>query len=136
MVLPGASFAEKEGTFTNTDRTVLRVRKAIEPVGKARPDWRVLCDVARRLGAAVTLAPADDVVWSAAFEAAGLFSALPRLSAGMEAWIGGLGARAGFDGRGPTFGLSVRFSNLQFDWAYAMRDDLGDSHRVSFTYRF
>ena len=50
VVLPGACFAEKEGTFTNTDRTVLRVRKAVEPPGQARPDWRVLCDIAQRLG--------------------------------------------------------------------------------------
>ena len=89
-----------------------------------------------RLGASATLLPTDNVLWSVAFEAGGLFSALPELTGGVEAWIGGLGARAGFDGRGPTFGLSVRFASLQFDWAYAMRDDLGDSHRVSFTYRF
>ena len=40
VVLPGVSFAEKEGTFTNTDRRVQRVRKAIEPPGQARPDSR------------------------------------------------------------------------------------------------
>ncbi len=51
VVLPGASYAEKEGTFTNTDRTVLRVRKAIDSPGEARPDWRIICDVAKRLGA-------------------------------------------------------------------------------------
>ena len=89
-----------------------------------------------RLGAAMTLSPSPDVLWSAAFEAAGLFSTAPQLMAGVEAWIGGLGARVGFDGRGATFGLSVRFSSLQFDWGYAMRSDLGDSHRVSFTLRF
>jgi len=89
-----------------------------------------------RLGAAVLLEPSTDVLWSMAFEAVGLFSMMPRLTAGLEAWIGGLGARAGFDGYGPTFGLSVRFASLQFDWAYAMRSDLGDSHRVSFTFRF
>ena len=38
VVLPGTSFAEKDGTFTNTERRVLRVRKAIEPVGESRPD--------------------------------------------------------------------------------------------------
>jgi len=98
----------------------------------ASDDW----ERSIRLGAAVTLSPTDDVLWSAVFEASGLFTASPRLTGGVEAWIGGVGARAGFDGRGPTFGLSVRFSSLQFDWAYAMRSDLGDSHRVSFTYRF
>jgi len=89
-----------------------------------------------RLGAAVTLVPSSDVLWSTSFEAVGLFSTAPRLTAGLEAWIGGLGARVGFDGVGPTFGLSVRFASLQFDWAYAMRSDLGDSHRVSFVFRF
>jgi len=49
VVLPSACFAEKEGTFTNTDRTVLRVRKAIEPPGQAQPDWRIICDLAKRL---------------------------------------------------------------------------------------
>lgn len=89
-----------------------------------------------RLGASITLSPSPNVLWSTSFEAVGLFSVSPHLAAGMETWIGGLGARAGFDGRGPTFGLSVRFASLQLDWAYAMRSDLGDSHRVSFTFRF
>ena len=42
VVLPGTSFAEKDGTFTNTERRVLRVRKAIEPVGESRPDWEII----------------------------------------------------------------------------------------------
>jgi len=50
VVLPAACYAEKEGTFTNTDRTVLRVRKAVEPPGQARPDWLVICQLAARLG--------------------------------------------------------------------------------------
>lgn len=49
VILPAASFAEKEGTFTNSDRRVQRVRKAIEPVGKARADWAIICDLAKRL---------------------------------------------------------------------------------------
>ena len=51
VVLPGASFAEKDGTFTNTERRVQRVRKAIAPVGNSRPDWQIVCDIARRMGA-------------------------------------------------------------------------------------
>mgnify|MGYP001593588278 CR=1 FL=1 len=51
LVLPGVSFAEKEGTFTNTERRVQRVRKALEPPGEARPDWAVLSDLAGRMGA-------------------------------------------------------------------------------------
>lgn len=51
VVLPAASFAEKDGTFTNTERRVQRVRKAIEPPGDALPDWQILAELARRLGA-------------------------------------------------------------------------------------
>jgi len=51
VVLPGASFAEKDGTFTGTDRRVQRVRKAIEPLGESRPDWLVVCQLAQRRGA-------------------------------------------------------------------------------------
>ncbi len=50
VVLPAASYAEKEGTFTNTERRVLRVRKAVEAPGKAKPDWEILCALAGRLG--------------------------------------------------------------------------------------
>jgi predicted molibdopterin-dependent oxidoreductase YjgC len=48
VVLPGACFAEKDGTFTNTERRVQRVRKAVEPPGEARPDWEILCEVGKR----------------------------------------------------------------------------------------
>lgn len=50
VILPAGSFAEKDGTFTNTERRVERIRKAIEPVGEARPDWEILCEIARRCG--------------------------------------------------------------------------------------
>jgi len=49
VVLPGASFAEKDGTFTNTERRIQRVRKAIEPVGDSKPDWVIISEVAGRL---------------------------------------------------------------------------------------
>ena len=51
VVLPATSFAEKDGTFTNTERRVQRVRKVIEPVGNAKPDWWIICEVAKRMGA-------------------------------------------------------------------------------------
>jgi len=51
VVLPAASFAEKDGTFTNTERRVQRVRKAIEPVGNAKPDWWIICEIAKMMGA-------------------------------------------------------------------------------------
>lgn len=50
VILPGASFIEKDGTFTNTERRVQRVRKAIEPVGNSKADWEVLCQVIKALG--------------------------------------------------------------------------------------
>ncbi len=50
VVLPGVSFAEKDGTFTNTERKVLRVRKAVEPEGDARPDWQIICELSTRFG--------------------------------------------------------------------------------------
>jgi predicted molibdopterin-dependent oxidoreductase YjgC len=50
VVLPAATFAEKEGTFTNTERRVQRVREVIKPVGDAKPDWWITCQIAKRLG--------------------------------------------------------------------------------------
>lgn len=50
VILPAASFAEKDGTFTSTERRVQLVRKAIEPIGEARADWQIICDLAKRLG--------------------------------------------------------------------------------------
>jgi predicted molibdopterin-dependent oxidoreductase YjgC len=51
VVLPAASFAEKDGTFTNTERRVQRVRKVVEPIGDSKLDWWIICQVAQRLGA-------------------------------------------------------------------------------------
>lgn len=50
VVLPGASFAEKDGTFSNTERRVQRVRKAVEPIGDSKPDWMILTEVMNKLG--------------------------------------------------------------------------------------
>jgi formate dehydrogenase alpha subunit len=50
VVLPGVSFAEKDGTFTSMERRIQRVRKAISPVGDSRPDWKILCDLSTRMG--------------------------------------------------------------------------------------
>ncbi|MFC1765850.1 formate dehydrogenase subunit alpha, partial [Planctomycetota bacterium] len=50
VILPAASYAEKDGTFTSTERRVQRVRKAIDPIGESRPDWEILCDIAQRAG--------------------------------------------------------------------------------------
>ena len=55
VVLPATTFAEKDGTFTNSERRVQRVRKVIEPVGQSRPDWDILCDLARRMSKRLAL---------------------------------------------------------------------------------
>ena len=49
VLLPGATFAEKTGTFTNTERRVQMVRKAIEPLGDSKPDWWILSELAKKL---------------------------------------------------------------------------------------
>lgn len=50
VILPGTSYAEKEGTFTNTERRVQRVRKAVEPEGEARLDTDIFIDLMNRMG--------------------------------------------------------------------------------------
>jgi formate dehydrogenase major subunit len=50
LVLPGASFLEKDGTFTNLERRIQRIRKAVEPPDGILPDWRVVCEVSSRMG--------------------------------------------------------------------------------------
>ncbi len=49
VLLPGVSFAEKSGTFTNTERRIQMVRQAIDPTGEARPDWQIISELARRI---------------------------------------------------------------------------------------
>lgn len=50
VVLPARSWGEVDGTFTNTDRRVQRVRKAVEPHPNTKEDWQILCDLATRMG--------------------------------------------------------------------------------------
>jgi len=49
VILPGVAFAEKNGTFVNSDRRVSRVRKAVDPPGSARQDWKIIWEVAQRM---------------------------------------------------------------------------------------
>ncbi len=49
VLLPGVTFAEKTGTFTNTERRVQMVRQAINPIGDARNDWEITTDLAKRM---------------------------------------------------------------------------------------
>jgi formate dehydrogenase major subunit/formate dehydrogenase alpha subunit len=50
VVLPAATFAEKDGTFSNTERRVALVRQVIPPLGDSRPDWQIISELSRRLG--------------------------------------------------------------------------------------
>jgi formate dehydrogenase major subunit len=50
LLLPGASFLEKDGTFTNLERRIQRVRKAVEPPNGIPPDWQVISEVSTRMG--------------------------------------------------------------------------------------
>jgi predicted molibdopterin-dependent oxidoreductase YjgC len=50
VVLPATSWAEKDGTFTNTERRVQRIRKAVDAPGQARPDWQIICQVSTAMG--------------------------------------------------------------------------------------
>jgi formate dehydrogenase alpha subunit len=50
VILPASSYAEKDGTFVNSDRRVLRVRKSVEMPGQAEEDWRIILNVAKKMG--------------------------------------------------------------------------------------
>jgi formate dehydrogenase alpha subunit len=58
VLLPGAAFAEKDGTFTNTERRVQLIRAGVDPPGEARPDWQIIQQLAIRLLAARDVRPA------------------------------------------------------------------------------
>jgi predicted molibdopterin-dependent oxidoreductase YjgC len=63
VVLPASSFAEKDGTFTNTERRVNRVRKALDCPGEAREDWRIVCQMAAALGGSWPEYASPEDVW-------------------------------------------------------------------------
>src|SRR6185295_13853278 len=60
VVLPGLTFAEKDGSYTNLEGRVQRIRQALESRGEGRPDWRVFRDVLNSLGGMTFAASADD----------------------------------------------------------------------------
>jgi formate dehydrogenase alpha subunit len=62
VVLPAACFAETDGTFTNTERKVQRVRRAVRPPGSARADWEIVCDLAGRMGYPMAYAGTDAIL--------------------------------------------------------------------------
>lgn len=62
VVLPAASFAEKDGTFSNTERRVQRVRKAVNPPGEAKADWEIICMVSTALGYPMSYSSAGEIM--------------------------------------------------------------------------
>lgn len=65
VLLPGVSFAEKTGTFTNTERRVQMCRKAIEPEGEAKDDWWITAEIAKRILSAGPRVPDTNAPWAA-----------------------------------------------------------------------
>lgn len=61
IVLPAACYAEKDGTFTNTERRAQRVRKAVNPPGEAKPDWQIFCELSNKMGYALNYESAEDI---------------------------------------------------------------------------
>jgi predicted molibdopterin-dependent oxidoreductase YjgC len=62
VVLPATGFGETDGTQTNTERRVQRLRRAVPPAGEAKPDWWIVAQLAQRMGFAGPLAPVDVMV--------------------------------------------------------------------------
>lgn len=62
VVLPGASSIEKDGTFTNTERRVQRVRKALEPIGNSRADWEIICGLYLAFGYPMDYEEPEDIM--------------------------------------------------------------------------
>jgi len=61
VVFPAACFAEKDGTFTCTERRVQRVRKAVEPPGEAKADWQIFCELSHRMGYDMPYSKPEDI---------------------------------------------------------------------------
>lgn len=62
LILPGASFLEKDGTFTNLERRIQRIRKAVDPPEDILPDWRVVCEVSGRMGYPMTYTHPSEIM--------------------------------------------------------------------------
>ncbi|PKO83269.1 MAG: nitrate reductase [Betaproteobacteria bacterium HGW-Betaproteobacteria-11] len=90
LLLPAASWGEKEGTVTNSERRISRVRAAVAPPGEARPDWEIAAEFARRLGE--KLGAGETAKRLFAFAApADIFVEHAKLTQGRDLDIGGLG---------------------------------------------
>ncbi len=62
VVFPAASFAEKEGTVTNTERRVQCVRQAMKPLGDSRPDWKIICKLSEKMGVSMDYKDPEEIM--------------------------------------------------------------------------
>ena len=62
VVLPSACFAEKDGTFSNTERRVQRIRKAVDAPRDAKPDWQIISELATKMGYAMNYSSAEEIM--------------------------------------------------------------------------
>jgi formate dehydrogenase alpha subunit len=62
VVLPAACFAEKDGTFSNTERRVQMVRKAVEAPGQAKADWEIIAELSTKMGYPMSYATSEDIM--------------------------------------------------------------------------
>jgi formate dehydrogenase major subunit len=62
VVLPSACFAEKDGTFTNTERRVQRIRKAVPAPGEAKADWEIIAGISAKMGYPMNYASAEEIM--------------------------------------------------------------------------
>ena len=88
VFLPAASSFEKDGTFMNAERRVQRIRRAIPPIGASKPDWEILCEIARAMGCGDAFAfESPEEIWDEVREvwAAGRGISYPRIeTAGLQ----------------------------------------------------
>jgi formate dehydrogenase alpha subunit len=62
VILPAASFAEKDGTFTSTERRVQRIRRIVDPPGESRAEWQWVSDLQRRMGLPANYSSAAEIM--------------------------------------------------------------------------
>ena len=76
VILPATAFAESEGTYVNSDRRVLRVRKAVDPPGEARQDWEIVAEIAKRMGKSLGDYKNESDIWEEIAKAAPIFAGI------------------------------------------------------------
>ncbi|WP_116138156.1 nitrate reductase [Trinickia diaoshuihuensis] len=115
VLLPAASWGEKSGTVTNSERRISRVRAAVEPPAEARPDWWIVNEVARRLQA--RLAPSQPELFPYASPQE-VFDEHRALTIGRDLDIGGI-----------SYGLLERNGPQQ--WPFPAGAERGDARRYT-----